>query len=67
MEILCERLKEKRKKANLTQEEVSKILGVSRSTYAYYETGKNEPDLKTLTKLADLFETSIDYLAGRYN
>lgn len=67
MEILCERLKEKRKKANMTQEQVSKILGVSRSTYGYYETGKNEPDLKTLTKIADLFETSIDYLAGRYN
>ena len=67
MEMLCERLKEKRKRANLTQEKVAQILGISRSTYAYYETGKNEPDLKALIKLADLYETSIDYLTGRYN
>lgn len=63
---VSERLKEKRKLKKYTQEEISKKLGISRSAYAYYETGRNEPDLETLKKLADIFETSIDYLVGRY-
>jgi len=62
-----ERLKEKRTKANLTQTDIAKRLKISQSTYAGYETGKRQPDIETLSKLADIFETSADYLLGRYN
>lgn len=65
--ILAERLKEKRKKYKFTQQEIADKIGVTQSTYAYYESGRNEPDVKILMKLADLYETSIDYLTGRYN
>lgn len=60
-----ERLKELREKNGLLQKEVAEKLGVGRTTYCQYETGNREPDLATLIKLADLFDTSIDYIAGR--
>jgi Predicted transcriptional regulators len=62
-----ERLKEKRIKSNLTQKAVAEELKISQSTYAGYETGKRQPDIETLLKLANLFETSTDYLLGRYS
>lgn len=64
--ILSERLKEKRRKIGLTQEEIAQKLKISQSTYAGYETGKSQPDVETLSKIADILETSLDYLAGRY-
>lgn len=63
--ILGQRLKACRKAKKLTQQELSEILGLNRSTYAKYETGDNEPDNQTLQKLADFFEVNIDYLLGR--
>jgi len=64
--MLSERLKEKREKTGLTQDAIAKILKISQSTYAGYETGKSQPDINTLSKIADILETSLDYLAGRY-
>lgn len=65
MSVLSERLKTKRKQLEMTQQNIAGKLGITQSTYAYYETGKNEPDLETLRKIADIFDTTIDYLAGR--
>ena len=42
------------------------VLGIAQTTYAGYETGRYEPDLETLTKIADYYKISIDYLIGRY-
>lgn len=64
---LGERLKASRKAKKLTQHDLSKLVGINRSTYAKYETGDNEPDNDTLQKLADFFDVSIDYLLGRVN
>lgn len=63
---LTSRLYELRTRANKTQGEIAKEIGVARTTYACYESGQNEPDLKTLLKIADLYKVSLDYLAGRY-
>jgi transcriptional regulator with XRE-family HTH domain len=60
-----DRLKELRKEKNLTQEDLAKILEISRSTIAGYETERKEPDYETLKKIADFFNVSIDYLLGR--
>ncbi len=49
----------------MTQEDVSKKIGVGRSTYAKYETGENEPSYFMLEKISDLFGVSTDYLLGR--
>lgn len=61
-------LKKLRQQENLTQEQVAKIINKTAVAYGYYESGRNEPDLKTLQKLADFYEVSLDYLCGRqYN
>lgn len=42
----------------LTQETVAARLGMSRSTYTYYETGKTMPDIHTLRMLSELYDIS---------
>jgi len=59
------RLKELRIQENLTQEKLSKILFVPRSTFASWEVGVNPPSIDSLIKIADYFDVSIDYLVGR--
>ena len=46
----------------MTQAEVAKILGVNQNTYSYWETGKTKIDNVSLSKLAEIFNVSIDYL-----
>ncbi len=64
--IFVSRLKELRIKENIPQEVIAVEIGVARSTYACYESGKNEPDIATLIKIADIYGISLDYLVGRY-
>jgi len=54
------------KNGNKTQEETAELLNISRTAYAGYESGRTEPDLKTLVKIAELYDTSLDRIAGRY-
>lgn len=58
-------LKSLRIQRNKTQQEIADILGISRQGYAKYENNLGEPDNSTLSKLADYFEVSTDYLLGR--
>lgn len=53
--------------SGLTQAEMSKKIGISRSTIGMYETGAREPDFETLEKIADFFNVDTDYLLGRTN
>ena len=48
-----------------TQSELAKVLGISRSTYANYESGKRSPDLETLEHISDALDCSMDALFGR--
>lgn len=57
-------LKDVRKSHRLTQEDVSKILGIDRTTYTFYETGKTSPSVATLITLAKMYNCSLGYLAG---
>lgn len=66
MIIFSERIKEERKRRKLTQEDIAEQLGITRSAYTLYETGKTQPSLETAVKLADIFQVSLDYLTGRY-
>jgi transcriptional regulator with XRE-family HTH domain len=63
--MIGQRLKLLREEKKLKQLDIAKILGVSRTTYTQYETGKSEPDLATVAKLADYFNVSVDYLLGK--
>lgn len=59
------KLKDLRKQKNMSQQKLADMLGVSRSTVAMWEISTNEPDNDTLSRLADLFGVTVDYLLGR--
>ena len=59
------RIKELRLSKKITQVELAKHLSVSQGTLSFWEQGKYEPDNKSLTKLADYFGVSVDYLLGK--
>lgn len=59
------RLKELRKKKNITQLKLAMDLGMNQNAISRYETGEREADYKTLIALADYFDVTIDYLLER--
>jgi transcriptional regulator with XRE-family HTH domain len=59
------RIAELREKRGWKQEELAQILGITRAALSHYEKNRRKPDFDTLTKLANLFGVSIDYLIGR--
>ena len=58
------KLKEARKSCGMTQDEIAKELGIPRGNIANYETGRREPDLETIARLADYYNVSTDRLLG---
>jgi repressor LexA len=60
----CENLKKSRQRVGLTQQQIANALGITKSTYCCYETGKRQPDLAKLRRLALLLCTSVDELLG---
>ena len=59
------RLKELRDQKGLYQKDIASFLNVAVSTYSYWENGTYEPDQTSLSKLADFFGVTTDYLLGR--
>lgn len=59
------RIRDLREDHDLTQTAISKMLHISQVAYSYYELGKREIPLNLLCKLADFYETSVDYLLYR--
>ena len=57
-----DRLKQARKNAGMTQEGVAKLLGVAKSTYSGYETGKSEPSMNAIANMMRFFAVSADWL-----
>lgn len=57
-------LRELRKEKGVSQDALSKVLGVSKSTIGLWETGDTLPDAKSLYDLARYFDVSSDYLLG---
>lgn len=53
-------IKELRLKKGLSQLEVSKKMGISRSSYIAFEQGRNELSLSEATKLTDIFGISLE-------
>lgn len=58
-------LKELRKEKEKSIREVAETIGISASALYYYETEQQEPTASVLIKLANYYDTSIDYLLGR--
>ena len=59
------RLAEMMEQTGTTQQELADYLGVSRVAVSQYASGKREPDLSALVKIAEVFQVSLDYLAER--
>lgn len=64
MICLPERLRENRKKRDMTQEDVANALKVAPQTVSKWERGENYPDILLLPALANLFQTTVDELLG---
>ena len=65
MSTFSERIKALRLEKNLTQAQLGEIIGVKHFSIYSYEKGRACPEMKGLVALADYFEVSMDYLAGR--
>ena len=63
--LLAKRIKELRKEKNLTQEDLGKLINVTKVSICCYENGTRIPTLETMVALADIFEVSLDNLLGR--
>lgn len=61
------RLEELRKQLGLSQNELAEKLNMTQQRISAYEKGKREPDINTITQLADFFGVSTDYLLGKSN
>jgi len=59
------KLREYRKRNNMTQDEVASHLKIARVTYSRYESGEHEMTYESLVLLANLFSVSIDLLLGQ--
>ena len=59
---IAERLKDLRKKARYSQEQVAEILSVSRQAVSKWESAQGYPDIENIIKLAQMYEVSTDYL-----
>ena len=59
------RIKDLREDRDLTQQELSNFLNISQVAYSYYELNKRNIPLELLSKLADFYNTSVDYLIYR--
>lgn len=60
-------LKKLREEKNLKQIDVANGSNITVRTYQYYESGKQEPNVSRLKKLAIFFDVSMDYLVGLTN
>ena len=62
-----QRIEDLRVDSDLSQKQISEILHISQRSYSHYETGTRGIPVEMLIRLADYYDTSIDYLVGRTN
>ena len=60
-----QRIQDLRTDADLSQRELSEIFHISQRSYSHYETGSRNIPIEMLIRLANYYDTSIDYLVGR--
>lgn len=58
------RMKELRNEKGITQYEMAEQLSFTRASVGHWEQGARVPNYKNLTKIADFFGVSVDYLLG---
>lgn len=53
-----------RAKKKMSQRKVASLLGIPTTTYAGYEQNRRRPDPATLAKIAQILDTTVDYIVG---
>ena len=61
---MVKNLKALRSQHGMSQQQLAAVLGISQQAINKYENHKIEPDIDTLCKMADFFDTTIDFLVG---
>lgn len=59
---LGEKLLRLRKEMKMTQDDIAKILGMSRTSFSKYENGNSAPPLQVLRKIAAIYNVGLEYL-----
>ena len=62
-----DRIRNLREDRDLTQSYMGKVLNISQRVYSNYETGTRSIPIEILSKIADFYDTSVDYLIERTN
>lgn len=63
--MFSQRLKQLREEKGITQQELAQTLNIGRASISNYELGTRTPDIEILSKLADYFGVTTDYLIGK--
>lgn len=65
--MICfnERLKELRIERNMTQQELGKLVNMSKMAISHWEKGHSEPSIAQLIVLSNYFNVTVDYLIGK--
>lgn len=62
---LSNKLKQLRNENNISQSQMAEIANISQSNYSKYELGVIEPKIFSIIRIADYFNSSIDYICDR--
>ena len=60
-----QRIQDLRIDSDLSHKKIGEILHISQRSYSHYETGSRNIPIEMLIRLADYYDTTIDYLVGR--
>lgn len=63
--VYCKRIKDLREDCDKTQGDITEILGTTTQHYGKYENGICELPFSRAIQLADYYNVSLDYIAGR--
>jgi DNA-binding XRE family transcriptional regulator len=61
---MLKNLKALREAAAVSQKQLAEVIGVSQQSINKYENHSIEPDIETMIRIADYFNTTVDYLVG---
>ena len=62
--MMFKRLRDLREDLDLTQKQLADLLKIHQTTYSDYEIGNLNVPIDVFIKLAEFYQTSVDYLAG---
>lgn len=64
---MYKKVKELLDKTNKTSYQIAKETGISQTAFSNWKSGRSEPNLESLKKLADYFGVSIEYFLEEEN